>query len=109
MLGMLRGRGAGGKEFAMAEVGLIERRREAEARRREAAVARLRERLAPVARAHGGRFLLYGSTAGGRMHHRSDVDVLLDFPGYAATRAAWDALEEACRDLDLPLDARLLA
>ena len=54
-------------------------RKAAEAERRRLAVAELRVVLTGYARAHGGRFLLFGSAARGTMRYDSDVDILLDF------------------------------
>ena len=73
-----------------------------------AALARLRPVLQDHARRLGGRFLLYGSAARGELRHGSDIDLLLDFPGDDATKAAWDAAEQACAGLDLDCDIRPL-
>lgn len=73
-----------------------------------AALDRLRPMLAEAAQRLGGRFLLYGSAAQGRLRWGSDIDLLLDFPGDAATRAAWDAAEQACAGLGLEADIRPL-
>src|ERR1700712_2834198 len=54
-------------------------RKATEAARRGAAVETLVPLLAGYARAHGGRFLLFGSAASGQMKFHSDVDLLLDF------------------------------
>jgi predicted nucleotidyltransferase len=81
----------------------LKERKETERARRMAAVAVLRVRLAEYGRAHGGRFLLYGSAARGTMRHDSDVDVLVDFPDATKT-AAWDFAESLARELALKLD-----
>lgn len=73
-----------------------------------AALDQLRPALRDHAQRLGGRFLLYGSAARGELRHSSDIDLLLDFPGDAATKAAWDAAEQACAGLDLDCDIRPL-
>jgi predicted nucleotidyltransferase len=67
--------------------------------------ALLRLALADYARAHGGRFLLYGSAAGGRLHYDSDVDVLVDF-SEAGAAAAIDFVETTCARLKLHADVQ---
>ncbi len=78
-------------------------RKAAEAARRAAAVEALVPVLADFARAHGGRYLLFGSAARRDMKFHSDVDLLLDFPE-AAFAAAWDFAEAACWDRGLEPD-----
>lgn len=63
----------------------------------------LRERLGAYARAHGGRFLLYGSAARDELRYDSDVDLVLDFP-VEAEDDAWIFAEGACWDLKLEPD-----
>jgi predicted nucleotidyltransferase len=72
------------------------------------AVATLRNRLCEYARAHGGRFLLYGSAARGELRFDSDIDVLIDFPEDRLS-AAWRFAEDLCRELDLKADLCPLA
>ena len=67
------------------------------------AVSELRDALRGYARAHNGRFLLFGSAARGTMRYRSDVDILTDFPE-AETTAAWNFAERACWDRELEPD-----
>jgi predicted nucleotidyltransferase len=78
-------------------------RKAAEAARRTAAVAALVPVLTAYARAHGGRFLLFGSAARGQMRFHSDVDLLMDFPAEALDEA-WKFAEAACWDLGLEPD-----
>ena len=59
----------------------LKERKANEAERRQRAVEDLRVALAEYARAHGGRFLLFGSAARGTMRYDSDVDILVDFRG----------------------------
>lgn len=59
--------------------------------------------LADYARAHRGRYFLYGSAARGTMTYHSDVDVLLDFPEEAAAEA-WNFAETTCWDRGLKPD-----
>jgi hypothetical protein len=87
----------------MQRIVTITERKAAEAARRTEAVAALLPVLSEYARAHGGRFLLFGSAARGQMKFTSDVDLLLDFPG-AAFGAAWDFAEGACWDRGLEPD-----
>lgn len=87
----------------MPEIVTLRERKADEAARRTAAVAALRPILTAYARAHGGRFLLYGSAARGCMKHDSDVDLLLDFPP-DNQREAWDFAESACWDIGLEPD-----
>ena len=70
-------------------------RKAAEATRRQRAVVELRDALAAYARAHGGRFLLFGSAARGEMRYDSDVDILVEFPPERQS-AAWTFAERAC-------------
>ena len=79
----------------MEHIVTLSERKSTEAARRQAAVAALVPVLAEYARAHGGRFLMYGSAARGTMTYHSDVDVLLDFPEDAAGDA-WNFAESAC-------------
>ena len=87
---------------------LAERKADAAAAK-AAALERLRPALTEAARRLGGRFLLYGSAAQGRLRRDSDIDLLLDFPDEASTTAAWDAAERECASLGLECDARPLA
>lgn len=78
-------------------------RKAAEATRRQHAVAELRRALDAYARAHGGRFLLFGSAARGQMRYDSDVDILVEFPPDQQA-AAWNFAERACWDRRLSPD-----
>jgi predicted nucleotidyltransferase len=78
-------------------------RKAAEADRRRLAVDSLRVVLTEYARAHGGRFLLFGSAARGTIRYDSDVDILLDFPPDSLDDA-WSFAEHACWDLRLDPD-----
>lgn len=68
-----------------------------EAARRQQAVAAVVPLLTEYARAHGGRYLLFGSAARGQMKFHSDVDLLLDFPA-DAFGDAWNFAETVCWD-----------
>jgi predicted nucleotidyltransferase len=81
----------------------LSERKAAEAHRRTRAVADLRGVLAAYARAHGGRFLLFGSAARLAMRYHSDVDILVDFPD-ESLRDAWRFAERACWDRTLEPD-----
>lgn len=78
-------------------------RKATEAARRAAAVEALIPELTAYARAHGGRYLLFGSAARGTMKFDSDVDILLDFPDNAFGDA-WGFAEQACWDRGLEPD-----
>lgn len=83
----------------------LREQKSAERERRFQAVEALKGDLSAYARAHGGRFLLYGSAARGHMRHNSDIDILLDFPK-DATDDAWVFAEDACRRHRLSPDIR---
>ena len=79
----------------MQRIVTLPERKAAETARRHLAVKALLPELAAYARAHGGRFLLYGSAARGTMSTDGDVDLLLDFPP-EAQNDAWGFAERAC-------------
>ena len=70
-----------------------------------AGVERLADMLAAYARAHGGRFVLYGSAVHGPVHDQSDVDLIVDFPESGRSDACRFA-EQSCSQLDLIGDIR---
>ena len=74
-------------------------------RRRAAAVRSLEEALTAFARGRGGRFILYGSAATGRMADHSDVDLIVDFPT-EHRREALDFAEDEMWRLGLLPDIR---
>ncbi len=81
----------------------LSERKAIEVERRRRAVEEVRVLLTDYARAHGGRFLLYGSAARGTMRYHSDVDILTDFPE-PETPDAWRFAEQVCWDRDLDPD-----
>jgi predicted nucleotidyltransferase len=87
----------------MARIVTLPERKAAEAERRRQAVEDLRAALTGYARAHGGRFLLFGSAARGTMRYDSDVDILVDFPT-GSLDDAWSFAEHACWDRRLDPD-----
>ena len=87
----------------MQRIVTLTERKVAEAVRRQQAVAALVPVLADYARAHGGRFLLFGPAARGTMKYHSDVDILLDFSEDALDEA-WNFAETACWDRGLEPD-----
>jgi predicted nucleotidyltransferase len=87
----------------MQRIVTLAERKSAEAVRRAAAVDDLVAALTIYARAHGGRFLLFGSAARGTMRWDSDVDLLVDFPDNDIS-AAWSFAEQACWDRALEVD-----
>jgi predicted nucleotidyltransferase len=74
----------------------VSQRKSQEAARRRDAAAAIMAELASYAEAKGGRFLIFGSVAKGRMTHGSDIGVLIDFPPEVEPEA-WQFVEEACR------------
>ena len=84
----------------MESVQTLAQRKRARVEEIRAGVASLREALAAYGRAHGGRFLIYGSAVSGRLHYDSDVDLLVDFPE-PQTADAVDFVELACARLKL--------
>ena len=85
----------------------LDERKHTEAARRSAAAEAIARDLARYARAHGGRYLLFGSAARGEMHAGSDFDLLLDFPPDLEA-AAWRHAEEVCARFDLEADIKPL-
>jgi hypothetical protein len=75
----------------------------AEAARRQEQVDAMKPGLVAYARAHGGRFWLFGSAARRDMRYHSDVDILVDFPEHQEAYA-WNAAERACWDRGLTPD-----
>lgn len=83
-------------------VTVAERKRRA-IEQRSRAGASVMAAAAGYARAHGGRFIIFGSFARGEVKLGSDIDVIVDFPPDAAGEARL-FLETLCCDADLPLD-----
>jgi predicted nucleotidyltransferase len=93
--------GNGGPEAKMAVVTISERKARGAAHRRSAA-ARVMDELKTYAGAHGGRFLVFGSVATGKVKFDSDFDVVVDFPGLE--NAAIEFVEDVCAANSLPYD-----
>jgi predicted nucleotidyltransferase len=74
-----------GPEAKMAVVTVSERKARRAALKRSA-VARVMDELKTYAAAHGGRFLVFGSVATGKVKFDSDFDVVVDFSGWAGKR-----------------------
>lgn len=89
----------------MSGVITLTERKKARADEIRAGFGRLRERLAEYGRIHGGRFLVYGSSATGDFHFESDIDILVDFDP-ARTAAATDFVERSCAELRLKADVQ---
>jgi predicted nucleotidyltransferase len=81
----------------------LSERKAREAGCRAEAASQVAALLRAYATAHGGRFVLFGSFATGRMRHDSDLDVLVDF-GQAESAAAWRFVEEICRQAGIEAD-----
>jgi predicted nucleotidyltransferase len=86
----------------MAVVTVSERKARRAALRR-AAAARVMNELKTYAAAHGGRFLVFGSVATGKVKFDSDFDVVVDFPDGMETPAI-SFVEDACAANSLPCD-----
>lgn len=82
---------------------ILDARKRVEAGRRAGVASVLAERLGPFARAHGGRYLLFGSLARGAVRHDSDVDLLLDFPPEAEAEA-WRFAEGTLAEMGMAAD-----
>ncbi len=82
---------------------ILPERKAAEADRRSRAVEDLRLALTDYARAHGWRFMLFGSASRGTMRYHSDGDILVDFPDNTLS-TAWAFAEFACWDRKLEPD-----
>lgn len=80
-------------------------RKAREAARRATAARAVIERLRAyvAATGHRGRFIVFGSVAADAVRFSSDLDVLIDFPT-DLERAAWIAVEAACREWDIRED-----
>jgi predicted nucleotidyltransferase len=78
---------------------LTERKRKEAARRADAARSIMSE-LRGFAAVHGGKFLVFGSSARGGMRFTSDIDVLIDFPKTTEPEA-FQFAERLCRKYDL--------
>jgi len=81
----------------------LEERKAAAIELKRQALDALRPALLAYAKAHNGRFLLFGSAARRTLRRDSDVDILTDFPEHA-TVAAWNFAERACWDRGLDPD-----
>jgi predicted nucleotidyltransferase len=86
----------------MAVVTVSERKARRAALVRSAA-ARVMDELGSYAAAHGGRFLVFGSVATGKVKFDSDFDVVVDFPDGLETPAI-GFVEDACAANSLPCD-----
>lgn len=81
---------------------LAERKHSEAERRRLAADGAVGE-LRAYARAHGGRYVVFGSYVEGTMRFDSDLDLLLDFPS-DRTAQAWAFAEDVAARHRIPLD-----
>jgi predicted nucleotidyltransferase len=84
------------------------RREAAKVARMRAAVEELKPILTTYARAHGGRYILFGSAARGDLLLQSDVDILVDFP-IEAELNAWQFAESQCFERGLTPDIQIRA
>ena len=82
----------------------VTERKAREAKRRRDEANRIMGALTDYARANGGRYIVFGTTARDQMTFRSDFDVLVDFP-IEKESAAFTYVETLCSEAKLPLDA----
>ncbi len=87
----------------MQRIVTLSERKAAELARREAAVDALIPVLTACAKAHNGRYLLFGSAARGTMKFGSDIDLLMDFPPDERDDA-WKFAEAPCWVHQVPPD-----
>ena len=85
----------------------LDRRKSAEAERRNRAADFIAARLTDFAREKGGRYILFGSLARRDARFDSDVDMLLDFPPESEAEA-WRLAESVCAELDMVSDIKPL-
>lgn len=78
-------------------------RKAAEAARRKRGADAAVGELARYARAHGGRFIVFGSFVTDSMRFDSDLDLLVDFPEDRSGEA-WRFAEAVCARLGVPVD-----
>lgn len=78
-------------------------RKTREAARRRAAAESIAAILVRFARERQGRFLVFGSAAGGAMNETSDFDVMIDVDERDEAEA-WSLIESLGREHDLPVD-----
>jgi predicted nucleotidyltransferase len=90
----------------MTEIVTVPQRKARETARRQAAADLIMAELKAFAANHGGRFMVYGSVAEGRMSFDSDFDVVIDFP-LEGENAAVEFVEDICRRENLPSDIHL--
>ena len=83
-------------------VTIAERKARSARARREAIDAAIAE-LRRYASSRGGRYLVFGSTAKGKVHGRSDLDVLVDFAAEDENQA-FRHVEEVCSRHGIPCD-----
>jgi predicted nucleotidyltransferase len=81
----------------------VSERKARQAALRRAAADRVMDELKAHAAAHGGRFLVFGSVATGKLKFDSDFDVVVDFPDGMETPAISFA-EDACAANSIPCD-----
>ena len=89
----------------MTRVQTLEERKRARVEEILAGLDVLRKKLTEYGRAHGGKFMMFGSAVNGRLHYDSDVDILVDFDD-AGVGAALDFVERTCAALKLRADVQ---
>ena len=91
------------REASSPEVTTLAERKVNETSRREKAADDIVQALRDHARDQGGRYVVFGSYASGRMRYDSDLDLLIDFPPESSTQA-WLFAEDACARHAVPPD-----
>jgi len=62
----------------------------------------LRKKLTEYGRAHGGKFMMFGSAVNGGLHYDSDVDILVDFDASASAPRSTSSRRLALRSNCMP-------
>lgn len=92
-----------GNAMSSTTVTTLSARKAAEAARRKRGADAAIGELALYARAHGGRFIVFGSYVTDAMRFDSDLDILVDFPE-DRSGDAWRFAEEVCARHGVPVD-----
>ena len=87
----------------MADILTISERKQARVAAIRSGLPDFEEELRRYARAHHGRFMIFGSTVTGRLHYGSDIDILADFPRETIGNAM-DFANILGEQFDLPVD-----
>jgi predicted nucleotidyltransferase len=89
----------------MTLVQTLDERKRARVEEIRAGLVALRKKLTEYGRAHGAKFMMFGSAVTGRLNYDSDVDILVDFDE-VGVGAALDFVETTCAALKLHADVQ---